>query len=176
MNLLQHQNIARKKKLKQVRCSRVVYPRSQPNFPRRLQQHRDVSAKRQQLRYLPVLLQLQSPHRRLANSNSGFRVCLNRRDRLPPAHRREFSARNWGGAAGGPAALQRSNIYRDACAEPALSQAVCTIASTLKRCQPLRLSGLAAGRLATKALQQRWQQRRQSLLMIRVGIDLSGWR
>jgi hypothetical protein len=30
--------------------------------------------------------------------------------------------------------------------------------------------------LATKALQKRWQQSRQSLLMIRSGIDFSGWR
>ena len=42
--------------------------------------------------------------------------------------------------------------------------------------QTLRLSGLVAGRLATEALQERWQQSRQSLLMVRSGIDFSGWR
>jgi len=37
----------------------------------------------------------QSRRRRPANSNSDFRVCLNRRARNPPAHRPEFSARLW---------------------------------------------------------------------------------
>ena len=42
--------------------------------------------------------------------------------------------------------------------------------------QTLRLGGLAAGRLATEALQERWQQGRQSLLMVCSGIDFSSWR
>jgi hypothetical protein len=41
---------------------------------------------------------------------------------------------------------------------------------------PLCPRGLASGRFARKALQQRWQQSGQSLLMIRGGIDFSRWR
>ena len=48
-------------------------------------------------------------------------------------------------------------------------------AGDILRCVVLCARWAVARRLARKALQKRWQQSRQSLLVVRSGIDFSGW-
>ena len=74
-----------KKAPRQLRRPRALHHLQLPSRPR-LRRHRNVFAERQRLKCLLVPLQLQSRHRRPANSKSGSHVCSNRRGRRPPVH------------------------------------------------------------------------------------------
>ena len=82
-NPLHHQNTARKKEPRQPCRPRALHHLQRSNRPP-LRRNRNVFAERQQLRCLLVPLQLQSRHRRPADS--GSHVCSNPRGRRPPVH------------------------------------------------------------------------------------------